>query len=168
MENGIHTYVLYRPFVDIIPEGKTENKRIPLSEITGYRLGPSFYDLKIVDIRMNGVNRLLFVKRLTPADSKLHLYELHESGKNNETGESLYSYYLSLPGFGSLQTINTHATGVIPGFEDKMSAIVSDCPALAQKIKEKAKGYYIPFVSFDGRKHPTVLLKIISEYNNCH
>ncbi|HVU95404.1 MAG TPA: hypothetical protein VHE34_09275 [Puia sp.] len=158
----------YPSYVEITPEGKDTAQRIPLNQILGYRMGTTFYALKTVDISMNGVQRLLFVQRLTPDSSKIHLYELHESGQANATGESLYSYYLSLPGFGLRETVNTRGTRVIPQFEAKMSEIVADCPTLAEKIRSKEKGYFIPFVSFGARKHPDVLLRIINEYNNCH
>ena len=157
----------YPSFVNFTPEGKDTMRRVALDEIVGYRLGTTFYTLKVVDIRMNGVQRLLFLQQLSPDSSKIQLYELHESGQANATGESLYSYYLSLPGFSRLEAINTHGSRIIPEFEEKMSAIVADCPALAAKIRKKEKGYYIPQVSFDARKHPDVLLKIITEYNHC-
>jgi len=131
-------------------------------------MGTAFYALKTVDINMNGIQRLLFLKRLTPDSSRIHLYELHESGQGNPTGESLYSYYLSLPGFGPLETMNTRGSRMIPSFEVKMSEIVADCPALAEKISGKEKGYFIPFVSFGSKKYPEVLLRIIDEYNQCH
>jgi hypothetical protein len=98
----------------------------------------------------------------------MQLYQLHESGGGNPTGEPRDTYYLSLPGFGPLQTINTHGEQLLPGFEEKMSALVADCPVLAKKIKSKEKDYFIPFTSFKASKHPDVLMKIITEYNQCH
>jgi hypothetical protein len=157
----------YPSFVNFTPEGKDTAQRISLSQIVGYRMSTTFYALKVVDIRMNGVQRLLFLQQLTPDSSKIQLYELHESGQANATGESLTSYYLSLPGFSRLEAINTHGIRIIPEFEEKMSAIVADCPTLAARIRSKEKGYYIPFVSFAAKKHPEVLLRIINEYNHC-
>ena len=154
-------------YVEFAPDGKDSAQRIPLSQILGYRIGTTFYALKIVDIYMNGFQRLLFLQRLTPDSSKIHLYELHESGQANATGESVYSYYLSLPGFDARETINTHGTRLLPGFEEKMSQMVADCPALAEKIRSKENGYFIPFTSFKASKHPDVLLRIINEYNQC-
>jgi hypothetical protein len=157
----------YGSFVEIKPGGRNSAQRIPLSQILGYRMGTMFYALKVVDINMNGFQRLLFLHQLTPDSSKISLYELQESGQANATGESLNSNYLSLPGFGSRETINTRGTRLLPQFDVKMSEIVTDCPALADKIRSKDKGYFIPFVTFDVRKHPDVLLRIINEYNNC-
>ena len=167
-ETSLHANVSYQPSIDFVPEGTGKKQSVPLDDIVGYRIGGNFYALKKVDIHMNGINRLLFVKQLTPDHSKIQLYELHESGKGNDTGESEYSYYLSLKGSAPMETVNTRSSKIIPLFEAKMSEIVSDCPALAEKIRIKEKGYFIPFVTFDVKKHPEVLLRIINEYNHCH
>ena len=168
LETWFFANVVYRSFIEFTPEGISEKQNVPLNDIIGYKIGTAFYALKKVDINMNGVNRLLFLKRLTPDNSKIQLYELHESGKANNTGEDLYSYYLSLQGFDPLETINTRGIKLLPSFDEKMSQIVADCPALAEKIRSKEKGYFLPFVSFSIRKHPEVLLRIINEYNSCN
>ena len=52
---------------------------------------------------------------------------------------------------------------LMPSFEQKMSLLVADCPGLAQKILAKDNGYFIPLGSFNIKKHPDVLLRIIDE-----
>jgi hypothetical protein len=64
--------------------------------------------------------------------------------------------------------MNTRSIGLLPMFDQKMSQIVVDCPALAAKIRSKENGYFIPMGSFKTNKHPEVLLKIINEYNSCN
>ncbi len=168
LETSLHANISYQPTIEFTPAGTTQKQSIPMENIIGYRIGATFYALKKVDINMNGINRLLFLKQLTPDNSKIQLYELHESGIGNNTGESLYSYYLSLKGMGPLETINTRSSKIIPLFEEKMSNIVSDCPTLAEKIRIKQKGYFLPFVTLAEKKHRDVLLTIISEYNSCN
>jgi hypothetical protein len=56
----------------------------------------------------------------------------------------------------------------MPSFDRKMSEIVSDCPLLAQKILAKDNGYFIPFTTFNIKKDPEVLMRIIQEYNHCN
>jgi hypothetical protein len=167
LEDNFHTNAVYKPYVQFTPKGKSEIQDIPLNELSGYRIGAEVYELKIVDIKMNDIHRLLFVHRLTPDSSRIRLYHLHASGLGNQTGEAEDTYYLSLPGFAPRETINTHGIRVIPGFETKMSEIVADCPSLAKKIRAKENGYFIPFASFKANKHPEVLLRIINEYNQC-
>lgn len=53
-----------------------------------------------------------------------------------------------------------------PNFEEKMSKIVSDCPSLAEKIKQKMNGYAVRQMSIDAKKYE-VIKKIVDEYNSC-
>jgi hypothetical protein len=140
---------------------------IDINKISGYWFDSTYYALKKVDIHMNGIYRLLFLKRLTGENSRIQLYELYESGRGNDSGEPDHSYYLSYPSCGPLDAINTRSSLIIPSFEQKMSLLVEDCPGLAQKILAKNNGYFIPVASFNIKKHPDVLLRIINEYNKC-
>jgi hypothetical protein len=167
-ENYNSEYVTYNEFIQFTPDGKDSSENISLYNIAGYWFESDFYALKNVDIQMTNVYRLLFVKRLTSDKSKIQLYELYESGISNNTGETRYSYYLSLPSYGPLETVNTRSNMLIPYFDHKMSLIVSDCPILAQKILAKENGYFIPMASFNLKTHPDVLLRIINEYNKCN
>ena len=72
------------------------------------------------------------------------------------------------PAVRPLDAINTRSRLLIPSFEEKMSVLVDDCPGLAQKILAKDRGYFIPVASFNIKKHPDVLLRIIDEYNKCN
>jgi hypothetical protein len=167
-ENSFNSPMENNAFIKFLPEGKSTEEIVYLSEITGYSRGNDFYALKKVDLFMNNTSYLLFVKRLTGETSRIQLYELYESGIGNATNEVKYSYYLSLPSFDDpLETVNTRSSAIIPAFDQKMSEIVSDCPTLAKKIKSKDNGYFIPFATFNIKKHPDVLLKIINEYNGC-
>jgi hypothetical protein len=167
LENFYNLNVDSKTSIRFIPEGDSLEKDINLKAIEGYSIGPDFYALKKLDLFMNNTFYLLFVKRLTTESSKIQLYELYESGRGNNTGEIKYSYYLSLPSYGPLETMNTRSSGLVPFFDEKMSEIVHDCPALSRKIQSKENGYFLPLTSFNIKKHPEVLLKIINEYNNC-
>ena len=167
-ENSNSLNVTYNKYIQFTPEGKASVENIDIYKISGYWYHSTFYALKKLDIHMNGMYKLLFVKRLTGENSKIHLYELYESGSANNGGEVEYSYYLSYPSCGPLDAINTRSSILIPAFEQKMSLLVADCPVLAQKILAKDNGYFIPFTSFNIKKHPDVLLRIIDEYNKCN
>ena len=172
--NILHEYsnsshLTYSRYLQFDPVGKDSFKTIDINEISGYWFDSTYYALKKVDIHMNGIYRLLFLKRLTDEDSRIQLYELYESGRGNDLGDIEYSYFLSYPscGCGPLDVINTRSSLIIPSFEQKMSLLVEDCPNLAQKILAKDKGYFIPGASFNIKKHPDVLMRIIDEYNKC-
>jgi hypothetical protein len=161
------TVITYPTYVEFTPEGSSETKHINFNDITGYSFGADFYALKQVDVYLDGIPHLLFVKRLTAEDSKLQLYELFESGRGNPTGETRYTYFLSLPSSAPLETINTRSSSLVPNFNLKMSKIVEDCRPLANKILAKEKGYYLPQMALASKKYPEVLLRIVKEYNSC-
>ena len=167
-ENSNSQHVSYNQYIEFNPEGRDTSERIDINEIAGYWFDSTYYALKKLDVYMNGVYRLLFVKRLTDENSRIHLYELYESGNANDVGNFEYSYFLSYPSCGPLDAINTRSHLLMPSFEQKMSVLVEDCPDLAQKILAKDKGYFIPVTSFNIKKHPEVLMRIINEYNKCH
>ena len=171
--NILHEYsnsphLSYSQYIQFDPVGKDSFKRIDINEIAGYWFESTYYALKKLDIHMDGIYRLLFVKRLTVENSRIQLYELYESGNANDVGNFDYYYFLSYPSCGPLDAINTRSSLLIPSFEEKMSVLVEDCPGLAEKILAKDKGYFIPAASFNIKKHPDVLLRIINEYNKCY
>jgi hypothetical protein len=167
-DNSNSFHVTYNNYIQFTPEGKISTESIDINEISGYWYMSTYYALKKLDINMNGIYRLLFVKRLTDENSRMQLYELYESDRDNSGGNSEYSYFLSYPSCGPLDAINTRSSTFIPSFEQKMSLLVADCPVLAEKILAKDNGYFIPFTSFNKKKHPDVLLRIINEYNKCN
>ncbi len=166
-ENDFNIDVPAINFIYAVPEGETEKRNVPLSSIAGYYMDSNFYALKKVDLFVNNTNQLLFVKRLTGPKSKIQLYTLHQTGKGNSTGEEADDYFISLPGAKPYETINIRSNKLMPDFDLKMSALVSDCPALADKIKAREDDYFLPFVIFNRGKYKKVLLKIINEYDGC-
>src|ERR1700722_12010498 len=81
--NILHEYsnsshLTYSRYLQFDPVGKDSFKTIDINEISGYWFDSTYYALKKVDIHMNGIYRLLFLKRLTDEDSRIQLYELYE------------------------------------------------------------------------------------------
>lgn len=156
--------------LEFIPDGKTGAENIQVGDIIGYSIDSSYYALKrlyFATTTSDPTAQLLFVKRLTREDSRIQLYELYESGRGNATGESKYTYFISLPGSGQYETINTRSSKLVPDFDLKMSAMVSDCPSLADKIRARQDGYFFSLVHFNQFKVKEVLTRIIDEYNGC-
>ena len=50
-------------------------------------------------------------------------------------------------------------------FASKMSDYLKDCPELAQKIKDKDKGY--KYNMFKGAENDEVFFRVMQEYNSC-
>ncbi len=163
-----YKYSIENPkYIKMVQDGKTTEDSVSVAKVKGYFIDTNFYAFKNVFLLSDNIEHMLFVKRLTSESSRIGLYYLYQSGKSNNTGDETEDYFISLPGSGPYETINTRTARIIPDFDIKMSAIVSDCPALANKIRAKDPAYYFPFVTINRFKHRDVLLKIISEYNNC-
>jgi hypothetical protein len=145
----------------------TVEEKLLVDSILFYRIGDEHYYLKKIDLNLNGSEKLLFVKELTKPNSRIKLYELFEQKKQTSDGADHYSYFISLQGHDRLQTLNIGSRNLIPNFDEKMSRIVEDCPALSNKIKQKAKGYFIAEFTISNQKKVEVLQHIISEYNDC-
>ena len=146
--------------------GNTEN--INIENIKYYKVNNNCYVPKKIDLNLNGTYHLLFVKRLTEESSKIHLYELPQLYKSTGTGEDRTLYFISFSTHSKYEVWSIYSKKLLPDFEYKMSDVVSDCPSLAEKIKEKNKDYYIPRVSFPDSKKLEIYKRIIAEYNNCH
>jgi hypothetical protein len=146
------------------------SEEIRIESIKCYKIRNDYYFPKKIDLNLDGNYHLLFVKQLTPEISKIHLYELDQRYRSTSSGKSDELYYISLPNSSKYEAWSIYSNKVSPDFEYKMSNIVSDCPALATKIKSKEKGYYIPHgprFTFPDSKRLDVFQRIIGEYNNC-
>jgi hypothetical protein len=156
--------------VTLFDKEKKQTENIPVKAIDHYRIKDNDYVLKEVDPDLNGMYHFLFVKRLTDKNSRIQLYELQQRYKTTETGEERKLYFISLPVSGKYEALNIYSKQLSQEFEYKMSEIVKDCSSLADKIKVKSKGYYIPSAPslvFPESKRIEVYKRIIGEYNNC-
>ena len=156
--------------VTLFDKGTKQTEKIHVKTIDYYKIKDSYYFLKELDLNLNGVNQLLFVKRLTDENSRIQLYELQQRYKSTETGEERKLYFISLPASRKYEALNIYSKQLSNEFEYKMSEIVKDCSSLADKIRTKTKGYYIPSAPsllFPESKRIEVYKKIIEEYNNC-
>lgn len=158
-------------FVSLFDKQKKQTEKIPVKSVSYYRIKDNFYFLKEVDLDLNGVYHFLFVKRVTGENSsRMQLYELHQRYKSTETGEERKLYFISLPTSGKYEALSIYSKRLTHQFEYNMSEIVEACTSLADKIKAKTKGYYIPSAPslvFPESKRLEVYKRIIEEYNNC-
>jgi hypothetical protein len=153
------------------PNGK-EGQKILIKDIKGINVRNNYYEPKLIDMSF-GPDKMLFVKKMTRNDSKINLYELYERKTNNSgNGHTYYTdsytYYVNFPGHPEYEAWNIEGRHLTPNFEDKMSELVKDCPALAEKIKRKEKGYFYAQVSLSSQKRIETIMGIADEYNKCH
>ncbi|MBB1284197.1 hypothetical protein HRH25_07425 [Flavisolibacter sp. BT320] len=139
-----------------------------LSQVRGYAMGENEYELKEIREGLSIGKRQFFMKRLTPLNSRIHLYEFSKKETANKTStRHVTEYYAQLPGEEENLVHSTIGSHFVPHFEQKVSRIVSDCPALAKKIADKQNGYFYAQVSLLKEKRVDVLMRIINEYNAC-
>lgn len=150
-----------------LKKGATEEK-IAIDSILFYTIGNDHYYLKKIDYGHNGSGKLLFLKELTKENSRIGLYELFEQRTKTADAADHYSYFISIPGHDRMEVWNTGGPNLVPDFENKMSSLVKDCPALADKIKQKDKDYFLTGFTLSDQKRVQVLQRIITEYNDCH
>jgi hypothetical protein len=163
-----------RNTIRIKPEGAKETFKYNIDEVKGYKIRYDYYELK--DIRNNGrINfgrSTSFMRRLTPDDSRIHLFESMETrtsddGNNNSSTRIVTTFYLQLPNENAADVWNIESNKFTPNFDEKMSRFVSDCPALARKIADREEGYFFRQISFNVDKRLDVIQRIIEEYNRC-
>ena len=162
--------------VHLLTEKNLEEK-IPIDSIQYYKFNKDSYYPKKIDLDtyeipnkdnlyLPDVRNILFVKRLTEQNTKVTLYELYESRSNSLDGIEHRYYFISFPTDDRLTAWNIGGSKFFPGFDKKMSSLVSDCPSLSDKIKEKAKGYFASQLTLDLIKYET-FKRIADEYNTC-
>lgn len=165
--------------VKIYLEGEKKAQRYKFPEVKGYSVRNEYYELKEVKdgIAFNRAYRFHFMKRLTPANSKIHLYEYLDkrtsySGYGGYRRTSTFTsleknYYIQFPSEKYDGVWDIGLSKLVPNFDEKMSKIVDDCPALSQKIANKEKGYFYSQLGGGDEKRVDMLWNIINEYNEC-
>ena len=164
--------------VRIYLDGEKKPQRYKFPEIEGYEVRNEFYELKEI---MDGATfsrayRFHFMKRLTPGNSKIHLYEYLDRQtsytsygyRRNSSVTSLEkNYYIQLPSEKTDGVWDIGLSKFTPNFDEKMSKVVNDCPNLSQKIANKEKGYFYSQMGAGDEKRVDMLWNIINEYNQC-
>ena len=161
--------------VKVYADGEKDAMKFNLGEVEGYRIRGDYYSLKEKKGGIALGRRLSFMKRLTPENSRIHLFEdverVSETHKVNGRDETNYryeiEYYMQLPNEATSNVYPLGGSRFVPNFDEKMSRMVSDCPSLAQKIVAKESGYFYAQISLFKEKRADVLMNIIDEYNRC-
>jgi hypothetical protein len=170
----INLYGFNRGTIRIKPEGASDYFKYTLEEVEGYRINNDYYALK--RMRTTGIfgggERLFFMRRLTPDESRIHLYEhITRENRNDGNGNSRVIYnekfYVQLPTEPATDVWELESNKFTPNFDEKMSRYVADCPTLARKIANREEGYFFRQVSLVQGKRLFVIDNIIEEYNRC-
>jgi hypothetical protein len=161
--------------VKVFLPGEKQPQKFSLHEIEGYEIRSQYYELKEVRGGISLGSRYSFMKRLTPKDSRIHLYENMEERTTTTTNNGVSSssknyetqYYMQFPSESGDGVWAVNSSKFVPNFDEKMSKLVEDCPVLSKKIADKEPGYFYAQVTVFKEKRADVLWNIISEYNKC-
>jgi hypothetical protein len=162
--------------VKIYVEGEKDPQKFNLMDVEGYQIRGDYYELKEIKGTITIGKKHSFMKRLTPKDSRIHLYENTDDytstttdRNGTTTSQKKYEtqYYMQFPIETGDGVWAVNSSKFVPNFDEKMSKLVEDCPALSQKIANKESGYFYAQVSLFREKRADVLWNIISEYNKC-
>lgn len=164
----IETENLFSSPVRIFLENERKPMQFRLQDVKGYTARNARYELKEIREGISLGRQLFFMRRLTPENSKLHLYELMKKVTVNKTSTRHEpEYFVEFPNEDENWVHAANGSRFVPHFEEKVSRLVKDCPPLAQKIAEKQPGYFYAQVSLLKEKRAEVMLRIIEEYNAC-
>lgn len=160
-ETGIHFF----------ENGTKKDKFYKAGEIMGFQMGNSYYEPKFLGAggAVNTPMVKTMVKRLTPENSKMGLYEyLSHTSTKNSAGFTEYKdvtvYLVQLPNTKDDKIYQFSDNKFVPKFDSKVSSIVADKPALAEKIRSKNKDYFYAFITEQSHQNK-VWWNIVNEYN---
>jgi hypothetical protein len=162
--------------VKLVMDGEKKPQKYNLHDVEGYEIRGEYYELKEVKGGLSFGRNFSFMKRLTPKDSRIHLYENMEkvtSVQNNRDGSSSNNvrydtqYYMQFPSETGDGVWAVNSSKFVPNFDEKMSKLVADCSALATKIANKEPSYFYAQITVFKEKRAEVLWNIIKEYNDC-
>lgn len=148
-------------------EGQSRKVRyFKTDEIKGFQMGNSYYESKFLS---SVAGRKTMVKRLTQTGSKMAMYEYEvQTSTKNPNGYTEYktsiTYFVQLPGTTDDKVYAFSDNKFVPHFDKRVSELLQDKPALADKIRSKEKDFFYAQITED--KHQLrVWWNIINEYN---
>ncbi len=151
-------------------DSKKDNYYKP-EEIIGFKIGDSYYEPKFLGPG-GAINTQLtktIVKRLTPAGSRIAMFEYEsrattKSPNGHTEFKRTIIYFVQLPGVTDDRVYQFSDNKFTPHFDTRVSTLVQDMPALADKIRNKDKDFFYALVT-DDKHQLLVWWNIINEYN---
>lgn len=154
--------------VKLFVHGDEKPMQFALASVKAFTIGAETYELKEIKDGFPLGRQLVFMRRLTPSDGRFLLYEHLQKHTVNKTSVRYDAeYYLQLPDEKNDFVYASTGSRFVPFFDQKASLLVSDCKELAHKIREKKEGYFYHQVSLVREKRLDVLMRIVTEYNQC-
>ncbi len=157
-------------YIRFFEGSSTKVKYYKPEDVLGFQMGDSWYEPKLLgNGPVSTPYKKAMVKRLTPPGSKMAMYEYNahtvtKGGNGYSEVKNIVGYFVQLPNTTDDKVYQFSDNKFVPKFDTKVSAIVADKPALAEKIKSRNKDYFYAFITEDRHQY-TVWWNIINEYN---
>jgi len=132
--------------------------------------GKTFVPVRMKEDDMTVGHKTIFMEMLNGSmTDKFKMYRFRKLEKKDaqfattdRPAELKRGYYVMLPDFKNAHEI---VDVTFTPFASKMSDYLKDCPALAEKISNKEKGY--KYNMFKGAENEEIFIRVMEEYNSC-
>ena len=160
---GFVNYSIARPGVLHIKSDKTkETKKYNDSEVKEFFVN----DLHYYSIRRKD-NSFAFAQLINNVDSKVRFYKYEKQSPVSVGGDYSVTRNVFLWPKDAESAVNPNDVTFLP-HDKNIIKMVESCPALAEKIKNKEKGYKFPFMSQDpDRARFEAYSRIFAEFDEC-
>ncbi|MEI9957111.1 MAG: LamG domain-containing protein [Ferruginibacter sp.] len=157
--------------VHFFENGSKKMKYFKTEEIKGFKMGNNYFVPKFLGqgSAESIPSRKTMVRVITPPNSRINMYEyIAQSNTKNPSGYVEYHstpiHFVNIPGAKDDKVYQFCDNKFVPHFDTRVSAMVADKPALAEKIKSKDKSYFYQQISELSRQEK-VWWNIVNEYN---
>ena len=157
--------------IHFFENGSKKMKYFKTEEIKGFKMGSNYFVPKFLGQGSAAAipSRKTMARLITPEGSRINMYEyIAQSNTKNPSGYVQYQStpvrFIEIPGSKDDKVYQFSDNKFVPHFETRVSNMVADKPALADKIKSKDKNYFYQQVSELSRQEK-VWWNIVNEYN---
>jgi hypothetical protein len=151
--------------------GSRKMKYYKTEEIKGFKMGTNYFVPKFLGqgSAASIPSRKTMVRVITPEGSRMKMYEyIAQSNTKNPSGYVQYQstpiHFIEIPGSKDDKVYQFSDNKFVPHFDTRVSNMVADKPALADKIKSKDKNYFYQQIS-ELSHQEKVWWNIVNEYN---
>lgn len=157
--------------IHFFENGSKKMKYFKTEEIKGFKMGNNYFVPKFLGqgSAESIPSRKTMVRVITPPNSRLNMYEyIAQSNNKNPSGYVEYHstpiHFVEIPNAKDDKVYQFSDNKFVPHFDTRVSSMVADKPALAEKIKSKDKSYFYKQIT-EVSHQEKVWWNIVNEYN---
>jgi hypothetical protein len=157
--------------IHFFENGSRKMKYFKTEEVKGFKMGNNYFVPKFLGqgSAASVPSRKTMVRVITPEGSRINMYEyIAQSNTKNPNGYVQYNstpiHFVEVPGAKDDKVYQFSDNKFVPHFDTRVSSMVADKPALADKIRNKNKDFFYQQISELSRQE-RVWWNIVNEYN---